>query len=144
MDIQLLYICQGTIAVFGNCILVIAFSITKQLRRKENLFIVGIALADVGQGIAFLSAGLYRLGIFSTGVNRSTLLTTWDCMKLPQNWFFLIGGISAAGMHAMVSIDRLIAIKWLGTYAALGKQWCSQDFSEGDAQARRSGLFKAK
>lgn len=123
VDIQSLYIFQGVLAISSNFVIVFAFWMTKNLRRKENLFIVGIAMADILGGFAFFSAGLYRLGIFSSKINGSELLTSWDCLKLPHNWFFLIGGFSSAGMHAIVSIDRLIAIKmWLISYTQLGKK----------------------
>ncbi len=71
-------------------------------------------------------------GIFAASIRRTqlgvqgtlySLVTPWTCMKELHNILFYIGEAAGAIMIMVVSLDRLLAVKWFAFYHNLGTRY---------------------
>lgn len=77
---------------------------------------MGLALFSTIYSIGYLSAAIYRL---SSNLHR--IVDGFYCFLLPQNITFLLGSIGSTSMLFLISIDRMIATKFIAFYLGLGK-----------------------
>lgn len=120
---QLFYLAEGTFGALLNGLVTFVIIKSKHLHKKEHIFIMGLALFSAVYSIGYLSAGIYRLS-----ANLYSIVSGWYCFLLPQNITFLFGSIGTTLMLLLISIDRMIATKFIAFYLTLGKIYAYRYF----------------
>lgn len=72
-------------------------------------------------GIGLLSSGIYQLWLGTSGLYNEKL-SAWDCLLKFHSIFFLTGFQVTALMLVMISVDRLIAVRWCTFYWTLSQR----------------------
>lgn len=97
------------LAIFGNLLVIAAFTFFKKLRTRTNYFVVGLAAADVLVGILsipFWIATLVSIWLESVSwMNNSLLYRAFIAMDV-------FSGIASILHLLLISLERLYAIAW--------------------------------
>ena len=98
------------------CAILDAFAVSKTysiMVQDRGLFIFGIL------GIGFFFAGIRRFYLALEGTHMWKG-TPWHCMLSIQTPFFIAGSQATAFMLVVVSVDRLLAVRWFASYMSFG------------------------
>ena len=98
----------GILAVFGNSLVIAAFSCFKKLRTRTNYFVVGLAAADIIVGL--LSVPCWIASLVSIWLESISWMDS-----LPYRAFIALDVFSGIGsiLHLfLISLERLYAIGW--------------------------------
>ena len=104
-------ICNGFIAfaaICGNVLILTAFICFKNLRRRPNIFVAGLALADA------------LVGVVSVPFWIATLVSIWlETMLWTRSWLYklfltldVFSGLSSILHLLLITLERLYAIAW--------------------------------
>ena len=69
-------------------------------------------------GMGYLTAGPYRLTLAMRGMLGNPVMP-WVCMQALHTPFFIFGAQASGLMLVMVSLDRLVAIRFFAFYMGL-------------------------
>lgn len=111
-----LYILFGGLSLIANGIIIAVFLLNARFRnRKELLLLVGLAFADLIYGIGFSAIACRQI------IVKSTYVTRWECLTLYEQMFLAFAIQASPLMTLCVSVDRLIAVRWLQFYNGLSR-----------------------
>uniref|UniRef100_A0A914WZU5 G-protein coupled receptors family 1 profile domain-containing protein n=1 Tax=Plectus sambesii TaxID=2011161 RepID=A0A914WZU5_9BILA len=93
-------------------------------RRKELVFIVALAFADVLFGLGTLLTGCFRIhasNMLADGGNTTLpMVSPWSCYFTLRNMLTIYGMEVSILMLTAISLERLMAVAWFQKYANIG------------------------
>lgn len=118
LALQIGLLCIGVTAAGTNAIIAILIVIRKNLRRKELLILVGLAVSDVIYAIGVIIGAIRRLYLI---YNNQLLIKVshWYCQLIPSTFFFVFGPQVSSLLSFAISIDRLLSVVWFTRYQSL-------------------------